>query len=259
MKTKLLSLFSLLIVFTGCVKEKDVSNAPLAAGYTTINGQVITSGNKPLKGVSLQVKYIETHYLTSHRSWLKRETMSDAKGDYSLSFNIKDDEIESYDGQSNAYFQLLFDFKNLDPDKYLLSYYSVDNDYLLSINPSLKQDATYNISCYIPAKDYITVHLNRFKPAQAGDCFEVETFFPWGLKSGEEGNGNKLLNTEYGISSSGYDNFVAKSENQTFRVPVARNDTNIVRIVKMKNGVAYPVDHKLFVPENNNIELSYEY
>lgn len=69
-----------------------------------------------------------------------------------------------------------------------------------------------------------------------------------------------MLNTEYGISSSRDDLFVAKSENQTFRnVPVARNDTNIVRIVKVKNGVAMPEDHKIFVPENNAIELTYEF
>jgi hypothetical protein len=77
-----------------------------------------------------------------------------------------------------------------------------------------------------------------------------------GTKSDEK----KLLNTEYEIGSSGYDLFVAKKENQTFRkVPVARNDTNIVRIIKVKNGVAIPEDHKIFVPKDNHIELSFEY
>ena len=38
-----------------------------------------------------------------------------------------------------------------------------------------------------------------------------------------------------------------------------RNDTNIVRIIKMKNGVATPKDYKIFVPEKNAIELTYEY
>lgn len=93
----------------------------------------------------------------------------------------------------------------------------------------------------------------------AGDHFEVQTFFPWGTKSEEKNNRNKLLSTEYGISSTGYDNFVANSENQTFRVPVARNDSNIVRIINVKNGVASPEDHEIFVPKVNNIELSYEY
>lgn len=259
MKTKLLFLLLLMIVFNGCVKEKDVSDDPLTPGYTTIRGQVITSGNKPLKDVLLQAEYIETQYLASYRSWLKRKATTDTNGNYSMSFNIKDDEKESYDGQSNSYFQLLFDFSNLDPDKYFVSYYSVDNNYLFSARPSLKQDTIYDFLCYIPEKEYITIHLNNFKPVQGRDYFGVETFFPWGIKSGNEDNSSKLLNTEYEISSSGYDNFVAKVENQTFKVPVARNDTNIVRIIKVKNGIATPEDHKMFIPETNNIELSYEY
>jgi hypothetical protein len=258
MKTKSLFLLFLLVAFIGCQKEDDDSDNPLTAGYTTINGHILTSDNTPLKGVKLQVKYIKSRYLAGGHSWLKKEVTTSENGSYGMSFNIKDDEVESYDGLSNSFFSLTFDFSNLNPDKYFLLYYSVDNDYLLSINPSLKQDATYTISCYIPAKDYITVHLNNFKPVLATDHFEVQTFFPWGINSGEN-VGSAFIDTEYGINSSGYDNFVAKSENQTFRVPVARNETNVVRIVKMKNGVAYPEDHKLFVPKDNSIELSFEY
>jgi len=262
MKTKSIFLLFLLIAFSGCVKEEDETGIPLTAGYTTISGHIVTSGNTPLRGVKLQVTYIETLYLASYHSWLKKEATTDDKGNYSMSFNIKDNEVESYkkhDGQFNSYFQLLFDFNNLNPDKYFLSYYSVDNDYSFFVDPVLKQDTSYSISCYIPAKDHITVNLNNFKPEQENDCFEVETFFPWGIKSEKKDNSNKFLNTGYGISSSGYDNFVAKNENQVFRVPVARNDTNIVRIIKVKNGIASPEDHKIFVPENNDIELTYEY
>ena len=257
MKKTLFILF-ILAAFISCVKEDDDSDASLTAGYTTISGQVITSGNKPLKGVALQVMYIETQWLASYHSWLKKEATTDKNGYYSMSFNIKDDEVETYEAQYSSYFELGFDFSNLDPDQYFLSYYSADNDYSFSVSPSFKKDTTYTLSCYIPAKDYITVHLNNFKPVQEQDCFEVETYFPWGIKSGEK-NDSGILNTKYGISSSGYDNFVAAEENQTFRVPVARNDTNIVRIIKIKNGVASPEDHKLFVPGNNTIELAYEF
>lgn len=249
----------ILAAFIGCVKEEDDSDAPLTAGYTTISGQVITSGNKPLKGVALQVTYIETHYLASYHSWLKRKATTEANGHYSMSFNIKDDEVESYNGQFSSYFELQIDFSNLDPDKYFLSYYSYASCFY-DTRPSLKQDTTCNVSFYMPAKDYITVNLNNFKPAQEGDRFEVQTFFPWGWGSkSDENDGSKLINTEYGISSSGYDNFVAENENQTFRVPVALSDTNIVRIIKIKNGIASPEDHKVFVPKDNNIELTFDY
>jgi hypothetical protein len=255
------TLFFLFILFTivGCEKEDNDTNIVCTTDCTTISGHILTSGNLPLEGIKINLKYIENGFLYYH-SWLKRETTTDANGYFSMSFNIKDDEVETYGAQYSSYFELKFDFNNLDPDKYFLPYYSVsDSSYLFTIQPSLKQDTTYSISCYIPAKDYITVNLNNFKPIQEVDCFEVETFFPWGIKSEKEDNSNKFMNTEYGFSSSGYDNFMAEDENQIFRVPVARNDTNIVRIIKMKNGIASPEDHKIFVPENNKIELTYEY
>ncbi len=260
MKTKLLFLLFLLIVFAGCQKEDDDTDIPLTPGYTTISGHIVTSNNAPLKGVELELKYVERALLYSH-SWLKKEAATDANGYYSMSFNIKDDEVETYEAQYSSNFELGFDFSNLDPDKYFLSYYSVDRDssFWFSVSPSLKKDTTYSISCYIPAKEYISVNLNNFNPVQEGDRFEVETYFPWGIKSEKEDNSNKFLNTEYGISSSGYDNFVAENENQVYRVPVARNDTNIVRIIKEKNGITSSEDYKLFVPENNTIELTYEY
>ena len=251
MKTKSLFLIFLLAAFVGCEKEDDNTKEELTDGYTTITGHIVTSNNAPLKGVELQLQYVERALLYSH-SWLKKEATTDKNGYYSMSFNIKDDEVETYEAQYSSYFELGFDFNNLDPDKYFLSYYSVNNDYSFSVSPSLKQDTTYNASCYIPAKDYITVILKNFKPTNESDRFEVQTFFPWGMKS-EEKNDSDFLNTEYGISSSGYDNFMAEEENQTFRVPVARNDTNIVRIIKVKDGVASPEDHKLFVPDNNTI------
>ncbi len=256
MKKTLFILF-ILFAFVGCEKEEDDTKIVCTSDCTTISGHVVTSGKLPLKGVKLQLKYIEQRMFYYH-SWLKRETITDANGFYSMSFNIKDGEVMSFEKQSYSHFNLQVDLSNLDSDKYFLSYYSLENDttYSLSTHLSLKQDTTYNASFYIPAKDYITVTLKNFQPAQAVDHFEVQTFFPWGTKSDEK----KLLNTEYGISSSGYDHFVAKTESQTFlNVPVARNDTNIIRIVKVKNGVASPEDHKIFVPENNAIELTYEY
>ncbi len=255
---KTLFILSVLFAVVGCEKEDDDTDIICTAGCTTISGHIITSGDTPLKGVKLQIKYVEARWLASYHSWLKREATTDTNGSYSMSFNIKDNEVESFEGQSSSYFELQIDFSNLDSNKYFLPEQVSETGTSYSYNPiiSLKQDTAYDVSFYIPTKDYITVTLKSFKPTQTGDHFEVQTFFPWGMKSDEK----KMLNTEYGISSSGYDHFMAKSENHTFRnVPVARNDTNIIRIVKVKNGVAMPEDHKIFVPDNNSIELTYEY
>lgn len=256
MKNTLFFLF-ILFAFMGCEKEDDDTDIVCTANFTTISGHIITSNNVPLKGVKLQIKYIEkTGFHYSH-SWLKRKAITDVNGFYSMSFNLKDSEIEKFEGYSSSYFELQVDLNNLDPHSYFLPEYisKTDSSYSTSSIISLKSNTKYTESLYIPIKDHITVSLKNFRPTQAGDHFEVQTFFPWGMKSDEK----KMLNTEYGIISSGYDKFVTKSENQTFRVPVARNDTNIVRIVKVKNGVAYPEDHKFFVPKDNAIELTYEY
>ncbi len=257
MKKYLFYLF-ILFAFASCTKEENDTATICTAGFTTIKGRVVTSGGLPLQGVKVQLKYIKERYLLSYHSWLKREATTDANGYYSMSFNIKDGEVESFEGQSSSFFELKVDLHNLDPDKYFLSFYSLKSDtsYSLSTYLPLKKDTTYNASFYIPIKDYITVTLKNYQPTHQNDHFEVQTFFPWGIKYDEK----KMLNTEYGISSSGDDHFVAKSESQTFqRVPVARNDTNIIRIIKIKNGVAIPEDHKIFVPENSAIELTYEY
>lgn len=241
----------------GCEKEEDDTDIGCTSDCTTISGRVVTSGNLPLKGIKIQLKYIESRLFYYH-SWLKRETTTDASGFYSMSFNIKEDEVETFEGSSSSYFELQIDLNNLDPDKYFLPEHISETDTSYSWSPiiSLKRDTAYYESLYIPTKDYITVTLKNFQPTHKNDHFEVRTFFPWGMKTDEI----KMLNTEYGITSSGYDNFVAEGENQTFRnVPVARNDTNIVRIIKVKNGIATPEDYKIFVPENNSIELFYEY
>ncbi|HTN69017.1 MAG TPA: hypothetical protein VLZ33_06110 [Dysgonamonadaceae bacterium] len=260
MKTKSLFLIILMIAFVGCSKEEDETDQECVSGCTTISGHIVTSGNTPLKGVKLQVRYIKSQYLAGSQSGLKREVTTDTSGYYNMSFNLKDDEVQYYDAQISSYFQIGFDSGTLDPDKYFLSYYSVNNENsnMLTTRPSLKQNTSYNVSGYFPEKDYITVNLNNFTSTHEDSHFEVRTFFPWGLES-EEQNEDKLLDTKYGISSSGYDHFVAKKENQVFRVPVARKDTNIVRVLKIKNGIVSSEDYKIFVDENNTIELTYDY
>jgi len=254
---RFLLILPILFALASCEKEEDVSKKECTPGFTTISGRIVTTDNSPLKGVKVGLKYVEQSMFSYH-SWLKRTTTTDANGFYSMSFNIEDGEVMSFEGQSYSYFDLQVDLGNLDQDKYFLSCYSVESSTSNSLNSnlSLKQDTTYNMSFYFPTKGHIAVTLKGFQPTQTGDCFEVQTFFPWGSKS----DGKNMLNTEYGISSSGYDNFVAKTYTQTFsNVPVALNDTNIVRIVKVKNGVATPEDHKIFIPENKAIELTYEY
>jgi hypothetical protein len=77
MKKTLFILF-ILAAFIGCEKEDDDTNKELTPGYTTITGHVVTSNNAPLKGVELQLSYVEKALLYSH-SWLKKRSNNRCK------------------------------------------------------------------------------------------------------------------------------------------------------------------------------------
>jgi hypothetical protein len=248
MKRAIFFLF-ILFAFIGCHKEDDDTDQVCTSNGTTIYGKIITANNTPVKDINVNFQSFTGNLLYSKTRYIK-DTKTNGNGFYSMNFNIEDGERTP-----DCFFELKIDLSNLDPKKFLLPDFFNGYTGTSFSGGELKNDTVIEAPFYIPMKEYITIHLKNYKPVQTNDWFEVQTFFPWGMKSDEK----KMLNTEYGISSSGYDNFVAKNESQTFRVPVARNDTNIIRIVKVKNGVAIPEDHKLFVSENNNIELTYKY
>ena len=248
MKNTIFFLF-ILFAFTSCHKEDDDTDQVCTSNGTTIHGKIITTNSVPVKDINVNFQSFKGNLLYSKTRYIKN-TKTNGNGFYSMNFNVKNEERTP-----DCFFELKIDLSNLDPKKFLLPDFLNGYSGTSFSGGELKNDTVIEVTFYIPTKEYITVNLKNFKPVQTNDRFEVQTFFPWGMKSDEK----KMLNTEYGISFSGYDNFVSKVENQTFRVPVAQNDTNIVRIIKVKNGVAYPEDHKLFVPENKNIELTYEY
>jgi hypothetical protein len=47
--------------------------------------------------------------------------------------------------------------------------------------------------------------------------------------------------------------------NNQFNVFVAEGENNVIRILKIKNVVSMPEDYTIYIPEDNNIELTYEY
>jgi len=67
---KILFILFILFTFTSCEKEDDDTEAVCTPGYTTISGHILTSGNTPLKGVELQLKYVETQWLAKMYLWL---------------------------------------------------------------------------------------------------------------------------------------------------------------------------------------------
>lgn len=118
------------------------------------------------------------------------------------------------------------------------------------------RDTIIDKSFYIPTKGHITVTLKGFTPVNPDDFFEVRAFFPSGLKI----RSNPMTGGEYETGSAGSGRYYATNANQTYdNFLVAFNELNIVRVLRTKNGVRTTEDVEVFVPENHNIHLTFEY
>lgn len=248
-------IFLLLITFCGCSKTDDTDNV-CTSDCTTLQGRFITLNNVGIEGVKVSLLYKipgGPFGGGSIRYIVKTET--DENGYFHKEFYIKDSEL----GESaNGYFKIDYDDTNLDVSKYILS-----DNIIGSTTQSLGQ-AIYSINsrdtiigntCYLPKKAHIKINLNNFVPIQDGDHFEVRTLYPFGLNIGY----NDFLDSEYTTGHSGYDTFEATEVNNQFNVFVAEKENNVIRILKIKNGLSTPVDYTIYIPEDNDIELTYEY
>lgn len=248
MKRKILFL-GLILTLNGCFKSDDDTKDFCNSDCTLIEGSFVTKNNTPVSGINLSLAYDISAPPFSGSTRKIRETKSNQQGNYKMEFFIKDSEI----GNNEGFFKLLVDLSNLDDNKYLIP----DNLPLLeAIYEINRRDTIIKKSFYIPTKAHITINLENFNPIQEGDIFKIQTLFPYGLKIGQ----NTLLDSQYRAGMTGFDDYIAIAENQSFsNVVVAENENNIIRIIKIKNGVAEPEDIQVFVPERNDINLTFEY
>lgn len=246
----------LLITFYGCSKTEDDTDNVCTSDCTVLQGRFITLNNVGIEGVKVSLKYkISGGPLGGGSTRFIVETETDENGNFYEEFYIKDSELgESADG----YFNIDYDDTNLDVTKYILS------DNLISTTTQPLGQAIYSINSrdtiigntyYLPKKTHIKINLNNFVPIQDGDHFEVRTLYPFGPNIGA----NDFLESDYATGFSGYSTYVATEVNNQFNVFLAEEENNVIRILKIKNGVSTPEDFAIYIPEDNNIELTYEY
>lgn len=267
-----LCLFSL----AGCVKEEWDSKEKKTKYSTVVEGTILSSNSMPLAGISVKVDYHESMGFHYSKTRHKAEAKTDKSGKYRLYFTIKDDEIETDKNKENGFFKsysLIFDLKNLNPKEYILPgdmYPTV-----ISVDPpiakptentqpeirygySFERSKIYVENLYIPQKRYIQVTLKKFVPRKdlLHDSFEISTAFPYG---GESATENLFPGTKYGYRS--VDNFFVlyAGEEQTFEVPFALNENNIIRLNRRKNGDYSTEEHQVFVTEDSPKNLTYDY
>lgn len=247
----------LIINFVSCSRaEIDYTNEICISNCTTLQGRFITANNEGVQGVKVSLTYrISGGALGGGSTRFIVETETDENGIFNEQFYINDDELGD---TAQGFFLIDYDDSSLDVTSFILTDNLIGNTTqpLSQGVPSIRiRDTIIGNTYYLPKKAHIKINLNNFVPMQDGDHFEVRTLYPFGPNIGY----NDFLQSEYATGFSGYDTFIASDVNNQFNVFVAENENNVIRILKIKNGVSTPEDYTIYIPTNNNIELTYEY
>ena len=246
-------IFALIFIFTSCSKTEDDTNNVCTSNCTVLKGKFVTLNNEPVPNIKVSLKYVRSNELAYFARKIVN-TQSDQNGNFNKNFFIKDNEL----GITDGIFQVDIDDSNIDVNKYIRTNNLIGNttiDIGFAIFSIINRDTIIDNTFYIPKKAYIKVNLNNFIPQQPNDKFEVQTLYPFGQNVGF----NPFLNSEYSTGFSGYDNWVAKNLNNQLSVFVAEGEKNIIRINKIKNGIGSSQDFEIIVPQNNTIELTYNF
>ena len=244
-----LTLFLLLFI-VGCSKTDNDTKDVCTSDCTTISGKFITENNSPVAGITVSLSYhISGGELGGGYTRKIVSTESDQNGIFDKDFHLKDNELGD---SSRGYFKVDIDDSKIDANKYIRAN---GNNLGFGIYSISRRDTVINNTFYIPTKAFIKVHLNNFLPQQADDFFEVQTLYPYGVDIGN----NPFLDLLYSTGFSGYGTFKATQLNNLLTVFVAEGEKNVIRIVKRKNGQNATEDYPVVVPENNTIELTYNY
>lgn len=244
------------VMLTSCEKVDDDTKNDCTSDCTTLKGKFVTLNGVPISNIKISLNYniwggelggVYTRKIVS--------TQSEENGNFNKNFYIKDNELGN---SAPGSFEIIVDDSKIDGSKYigLNDVIGTSRTYLeLNIYSITKRDTIIEKNFYIPKKAYIKIHLNNFQPQLKGDHFEVRTFYPFGEKIGT----NTFLDSEYSTGFSGTDIWVAKDLNNVFNVFVAEGEKNIIRIIKIKNGVNLNQDYEITIPPNNSIELTYNF
>jgi len=235
-----------MIFNTSCCEEDDTALVCLS-DCTLVQGQIVTADGKPLANIPLEFRHNSSRPYDSSIRRIKKAT-TDENGFYTMEFFIESDELGS---EAKGSFELIIDYSRLDEKVYMNN----SPFYEITISSINRRDTTITMDFYNPKKAYITVNLNDFTPTSETDAFKVRSFYPTGLKIGQ----NSLLDTQYQIAQ-GTEVKANTINTISDSVLVALSDLNRIGVNRRKNGVELETEYfTVYVPENNTIELNYTY
>ncbi|MEN1785709.1 MAG: hypothetical protein AAGF77_11290, partial [Bacteroidota bacterium] len=246
-----LFIVSISLLVYGCIE--DDTNVGCDADCSTLKLSFFSNEDEPLQGVKVNLNYRISNAGLGGSIRRIIEVESDENGIVNESFFIENDELGP---AAKGFFTVDIDDAKLDVNRFIRTDNLVGNsksDIGFSIFSISQRDTIIEKDYFFPRKTFITVNLNNFFPLSDSDNFEVRTLYPFGKRIGE----NSLIDTEFSTGFSGYDTFESRVKDTTFRVYVAGNEQNIIRIFRRKNEVNSSEDFPMFIPLDNDIELSF--
>ncbi len=223
----------IMLALVGCHFVKEDFDTDCVSQCTVIQGFCTTTDNQPIEDLYIEIAFVEKSEL--HYSERRIENaVTDENGFYKMEFYLLDNELSAYPG----YLQLRAFVTDLqEVDTYLAS----DSFYAGQWKKNLQIDTRDTIidgSFYLPKMAMLNINLHKYTPVLSGDFFKVKTTFE-----------NYIFNRE-----------AENITNQIISIPVAVGENNILSVSYKKNGVVTNLDPiPIFIPENENVELDYEY
>ncbi|MEX0360726.1 MAG: hypothetical protein AB3N10_07015 [Allomuricauda sp.] len=239
------TIYLLLLAILAQSCDKDDTDLTCISDCTLIQGQFLTAKGAPLKNVKVGVNYYRSQGIGSSIRRIKK-TSTDKNGNFKMQFYVNDDEL----GNVPGYFQFVYDYNGLDPDVFIGTDY---NSY--GIGAIHSRDTIISLEFYNPKKAFITANLNGFNPIKPEDHYKLNSQIPAGLKI----DNHNSWHSPYQIGSG--TSFEASLVNTKLdKVIVAENDSNRIYVLKRINGELDIINDTVFyVPEDNDIELTFHY
>ena len=205
-----------------------------------------------MPGVLVSLYYSEGQWLGPQLSRKKAEGKTDAKGNYQLFFDLKEDELIKNITDDPVYrsFMLIADLQQLDKDNYLLPSDSKLEESSTELrfpyyNTDFQKGKTYNQDLYIPHKRWIDCKVSNQIPLGNKDKFAI-------INQLRYGGGQTLFYNPINLTNE---------KEQTFRIPVALNDTNRITLACLKGGSGSydPITdiQKVYISEKGPQSLSF--
>ena len=257
-----LFLFLCIMGFLGCKEEEDMIEKT-SDNSTFIQGKATTSSGEPLPGVLVSMYYSEGQWLGPQLSRKKAEGRTDKQGNYQLFFDLKDDELKGNTNGDPVHrsFMLIADLKELNKDSYLLpsdfnlGESSTELRFYYS-NTDLQKGKTYKHIFYIPRKRWLECTVTNLVPLGNEDKYAVSNQLKYGGDKFPDNisHGSELALFHYPIN-------LTSEKEQTFRIPVALNETNLISLSCLKGGSGSydPITdiQKVYISEKEPQSLSF--